>query len=188
MQEPLQEFLELHQKKKSGSAAEVQDRVYELVKELIDMRNDPANDIRNGGVVKGAVKFRRFSKVLRFECSSNMAFESAFRKILEGYDFDLDHRYEARLPCGKKVKDSACWAFKRGGAPLFPDPDEAETAVSGAERLGSLVKIGESIKVLFDFGDGWEIRIAFQEKVDADKGDDYFLVTSAKGQGPKQYH
>ncbi|QDT07574.1 Plasmid pRiA4b ORF-3-like protein [Rubripirellula lacrimiformis] len=113
----------------------------------------------------------------RLEAPATTSLEDVTRLLLESFDFEQDHLYQLsyRTASGKEV--------------TVEDPRYHDGKLFADKvRLGELpLKIGDSIGLLFDFGDCWRFTITI-ESVDESATDDFApVITASEGEAPKQY-
>ncbi|MEM9273683.1 MAG: plasmid pRiA4b ORF-3 family protein [Cyanobacteria bacterium P01_F01_bin.143] len=112
----------------------------------------------------------------RIAISSQMTLDTLSRLILESVDFDSDHldmfRYKNQLGCTAEISHP----YASG----YPSTDEICIA-------DLLLKEGDIMTYIFDFGDWWEFDLQLETIADNDLGADYGAVIESKGEAPAQY-
>ncbi len=113
----------------------------------------------------------------RMEAPANTSLNDVTILFLESLGFELDHLYrlDYRDPCGREV--------------LVEDPQYPDVGLLADEVLLGELPLGEgnSIGLLFDFGDSWQFTITI-ESIDESATDDFKpLLTTSHGEAPKQY-
>lgn len=119
-----------------------------------------------------------WSKVWRrLEAPATTSLEDITGLLLAAFDFEQDHLYrlDYRDPSGREV--------------FVEDPRYREGELFADEVLLGEVPLGEgdSMGLLFDFGDSWRFTITI-ESIDELETDDFEpAITASQGEAPKQY-
>jgi hypothetical protein len=113
----------------------------------------------------------------RLEAPANTSLEDVTGLLLESFGFEQDHMYrlDYRDACGREV--------------FVEDPGFRDGELFAAEVLLGEVPLneGESMGLLFDFGDSWRFTITI-ENIDESPTDDFEpQITASHGEAPKQY-
>ena len=113
----------------------------------------------------------------RLETPANISLEDITGLLLDSFEFDQDHLYrlDYREPSGREV--------------FVEDPQYGDGELFADEvLLGEVpLNVGESIGLLFDFGDCWQFTITI-ESIDESATDDFEpQITASQGKSPKQY-
>ncbi len=113
----------------------------------------------------------------RLEAPANTSLNDVTILLLDSFGFEQDHLYrlDYRDPCGREVH--------------VEDPQYPDVGILANEVLLGELPLGEgdSIGLLFDFGDSWEFTITI-ESIDESATDDFDpLITASHGESPKQY-
>jgi len=112
----------------------------------------------------------------RIAISSQMTLDTFSRLILESVDFDSDHldmfRYKNQLGCTIEITHP------------YADGSPSTDEVCLADLL---LKEGDIMTYIFDFGDWWEFDLQLEKIAENDLGADYGAIIESKGEAPAQY-
>jgi uncharacterized C2H2 Zn-finger protein len=118
---------------------------------------------------------------VQFLVASDLTFDAAFEQMLDKIDFDFDHLYTAT------ITNNA--GSKRINSPLVEDTDiyDHPKPISGdkIKMSGLRLERNDVVKVLYDFGDEWDITLKMLEERQGPSQ----TVTMLKSRGaiPQQY-
>jgi len=134
----------------------------------------------NGKRYKIKMAFRRHTCHCVANVSESMSFEEMFEKLLNAFDFDLDHLYKAHLPNGRVLLNQSQSTYQ-------PADSDEENALYGDTLIKDLnLNPGDSFGILFDYGDSWWFFI-YVEDVEEGTPTHPFELLKLVGKAPKQY-